>query len=207
MDILTFISAVIASVSWPAAIVIILSVLREPIKALIRSGQNIVFKAAGVEVNISSTLQEAERKVREAELPEIQPAVPHITQRMEFDWLYALAESDPRSAILQAWVLIKYEAHSLATWFRPKQAPQRPGAPLLRKSGLSTIQILDLLRQQDVVPESIVSAAANLDSVRSIVAQSEGIVILPEQAESFVNLALGVVSFLHTRSRKTPEAQ
>jgi len=219
MDALTFISSLVTSVvSWPLAIVVIIYLLREPLKELLRSlknFQNLRLSAPGI--SFDATLREAEQA---AERVEREPVAGRVTGAIKYfgepeeeeegegegeeeeeeeaetttyvseeaDRLYALSTTDPSSAILESWILLERTVYELA---------QKAGIENSREVPYTNATVLlAKLRSLGLVRRSLLDLALNLSKARnSVVHPGPGTVVTPptnEQALSYVTLALQV---------------
>lgn len=125
MDWLTFFSNVVGAVlSWPVAIIVVIWILREPLKEVIRSLENLAIEAGGVRFDMNKRLNEAKQEAEEADVPALGERV--VTDddarfaEKEYGWLYKLAETYPRSAVMEAWVQVETEARALIEMIEPQ---------------------------------------------------------------------------------------
>lgn len=96
MDRLTFIATLFGHLAWPVATIIVILLLRDEIKQLLRLVKKL--KAGPVEA-------EFEREVKElaAAADSNEPPLPPAPVNADQQFLIKLAEVSPRSAILEAW--------------------------------------------------------------------------------------------------------
>lgn len=191
MDRLTFFSnAIDAVLSWPVAIIVAIWILREPLKDLIRSLENLAIEAWGVRFDMSKRLNEAKQEAEEADVPALEERV--VTDddaryaEKEYGWLYKLAETYPRSAVMEAWVQVETEARELAA---------RKDINVGRRA--STFRILDGLTEREIIPRNLVGLARDLAGLRNNVAHETGAVVTMEQAIDYVNLAVRLADHLN----------
>ena len=110
-ELLTFIAAIfgslmglLAACAWPASFVVLVLLLRQPILKAIPNLTHL--KAAGFEFEFVERVQELERRADDAAIPPVDQAPREIVEP-EIARLYALAEVNARSAILEAWLLVE----------------------------------------------------------------------------------------------------
>jgi Sec-independent protein translocase protein TatA len=109
LDLLTFCSNLISSIVWPLIVVIIILILRNPLRELIRDlGRRLrSIKFPGGEAEFSQELAEIKEAADEANLPPlpVSPATSSLLFKIEEDerqWC-RLAELSPRAAVIEAW--------------------------------------------------------------------------------------------------------
>ena len=111
MDALTFISSIIESLSWPAAIVLLVCLLRKPLSALLPNLKRIKYR--GVELDFRDELQKLEGQARTAglQIPE-EPQERGTEPRTSDDSIAEatrLATEFPEPAVGVAWMAIEQE--------------------------------------------------------------------------------------------------
>lgn len=126
------------AVAWPAAVLLVVWWLREPLGELIRGLRRLQYREFGAE--FGRKIQELESKADEAELPGgVEEAGPE-----------RLAAISPRAAVTEAWRQVEVALRQLAQerGFRERQSP-RSIARTLADEGVispSTMGLLDELR-------------------------------------------------------------
>ncbi len=148
MDWLTFASTVIASLAWPAVVVVAAFTLREPAKSLVKLLTKL--KYGDLELSFERKVEKLEQSASDAlppEVPTTSPQKPVLTPEVA-----TLAESSPRAAIIEAWVRVSAAALSALKRKGVALPPGKQHPPLLierslAESGLLTEEQLGLLRQ------------------------------------------------------------
>ena len=110
-DVLTFLSSVVGSISWPVAIVILAFLLRKPLSDLLPYLRRIRY--GDVEFNFGSELQELEGRARTAGLhiPEdlqARDTRPRTAEDIIADAIQ-LVEDFPEPAVGVAWLAVEHE--------------------------------------------------------------------------------------------------
>ncbi|HFD32537.1 MAG TPA: hypothetical protein ENJ28_07550 [Gammaproteobacteria bacterium] len=106
MDWLTFFSSIVNSLAWPVTVVVIIWLLKDNISRIFPFIQK--FKYKDFEIEFSRSIRELSEKS--------ESAIEHPPENLEYlvspskDKLYLLAEVSPRSAILEAWLLVEMAA-------------------------------------------------------------------------------------------------
>lgn len=103
MDALTFIAKLVEVLAWPATVFGVVLLLRRQIQQLVPLIRKV--KAGPVEAEFEREVEKLERTTSPAALPPT--PVPASPRKLE---LFELARSDPRTAILQAWVDVEASA-------------------------------------------------------------------------------------------------
>jgi hypothetical protein len=104
---LEFLSSVIESLAWPAAIAFVVYLLRNQIRALLAGLRSLAY--GGVRAEFGEHVQEAEIAAEGAELPsELTPGSALSTE------LWPEISSAPRAAVIEAWLAVERELEALA---------------------------------------------------------------------------------------------
>jgi len=105
MDWKTFIANIISSTAWPAAFVIVVVILKQPITKILSYLTKVKYK--DVELEFSQAVRELRKETEEA-LPEF------VEKRSEIEIdsaeIIKLAEVAPRAAVIEAWRKVDNEA-------------------------------------------------------------------------------------------------
>lgn len=149
MDILTFISSLIESVAWPAAVVFLVYLLRSPLSRLLPLVTSLKYK--DLELQFGNQL----KRIGDADLPQKdhRKRLPLESQRVN-----RLAELSPRAAVLESWVsvelaalgaarsLMQDEVHNKTLSYQAIRALERSGR--LDQNAVSMLRDLRDLRNQ-----------------------------------------------------------
>ena len=157
MDALTFISSIIESLSWPAAIVLLACLLRKPLSALLPNLKRVKYR--GVELDFRDELQKLEGQAKTAGLQIAQEPQERDTgpRRSEDSIAEAarLATDFPEPAVGVAWIAVEQELTNAVVRMdiSPDIRPSKVAAKnitLLREHGCidaDTGDVLDRMRR------------------------------------------------------------
>lgn len=106
MDWLQFFSSVISSLAWPAAVVALACLMRNPLAKLIPLVRTLKYK--DLQIDIGTQLEAAREQV---DAIRDTPATATEEPPLSFK---ALAQADPRAAILSAWLPVEIELTAIA---------------------------------------------------------------------------------------------
>ena len=109
MDWMTFITKIIDSVAWPAAIVLVIWWLKSHIGQLIPYTKK--FKYGDLEIEFEQQLKELKK---EAEASKLEHATPERDSTEMLEYLSETADVSPRAAIVDAWVGLELTAFNSA---------------------------------------------------------------------------------------------
>ena len=180
MDWLTFIATVIGSLVWPSAVVLLVVVLREPIKALLPLLQRIKYKE--LEMEFGRRVEEVREEVAR-ELPgETVLALPGD----EPSALARIAEISPRSAVLEAWRGVELAA---------LDAARAIGGESFRNKTL-TFQAIRLLEQNESLDRSVTSLLRDLRGLRNEAAHAPDFALTRESALEYAASTSAVARYL-----------
>jgi len=129
MNSLEFIARIIDSLVWPAAILLVLYILRGELPAIARSLKKLRYK--DLELEFEKSAQEVVEKAK-LSLPEAAKNIQLSGQTQDelIDRLVSISEFAPRSAILEAWLVVEAAAVDVAkrkgiSSFRSHPGPMR----------------------------------------------------------------------------------
>lgn len=182
---LEFVSATLGQLVWPALIVVLVLILKEPIRSLMTSPGLRRVKAgpAGIELEIDRTLEEAKRELDQGQLgpppklptPEEQQLAADFSEEMR-----QLAEIQPRAVVMESHTRLEHLLRRLVDVPRDHRG-QRPGFLNLRALGRLAVE-------QGLLTENEASALDELAVVRNAVAHSSDQVISFERALEYAEL-------------------
>ncbi|MDD2369317.1 MAG: hypothetical protein PHQ90_08450 [Sulfuricurvum sp.] len=109
MDWMTFITKIIDSIAWPAAIVLVIWWLKSHIGQLIPFTKK--FKYGDLEIEFEQQLKELKK---EAEASKLEHATPERDSSEMLSYLSETADVSPRAAIVDAWVGLELTAFNSA---------------------------------------------------------------------------------------------
>jgi hypothetical protein len=185
MDWLTFFSTVVASLSWPATVLVVLILIRKELPEISSSLRRIKYK--DIEFEFSEVAKAVENEVKEA-IPGAKdnaqlsghPLV--IEQRR----LESIGDISPRAAILEAWLQVEAAAVKLIQKRRPEAYKSYPG-PMRLRDNLVDGQILNL-RQ--------LTAFENLRKLRNEAVHVPDIEFTKSAVSSYVASAIVMATYL-----------
>jgi len=143
MDNLTFIAEIVKAIAWPAAAIVIAVLFRKQLRALLERIRKGKFGPAEFEFE-----QEVKELAEQAPIPLPAPT-PASTPTV------SLATSNPRAAILEAWLRVESSAQRLA-YYNHVSSPSTPRTTTnilrsLEKSGLLTFEDVALFNDLRVL--------------------------------------------------------
>lgn len=180
MDLLTFMAAIIGHLAWPTAAVILVLILRRPLRQLIPTLRRLRYR--DLELDFGEKLEALERQADQAQLPE--PEVTRLPAPSEREALplaarlETLAIEAPRAAILEAWLSVEREARAAAG-----RLGYDPGGrvPITR--------VLRWLGEQKAVDQRLLAFAHDLRGLRNMAAHAADFSPPPDRAREYVLLA------------------
>ncbi len=180
MDILTFIASIIKSVTWPLASIVIVILFRKQLSLLLKRMRKGKVGPAEFEFE-----QEIKELVEQVPIP-LQPTTPIPT--------VSLATTNPRAAILEAWLNVENSAHHLIS----SQESPFPGTVR------NITYILRSLEKRGILNFEDVTLFNNLRSLRNQAVHDIDFNPSADSAIQFVQLANGLkekLNFAATRQR------
>jgi hypothetical protein len=184
VDWLTFIATVIGSLAWPLAVVLLVIVLRKPIKQLFPHLQRLKYKE--FELEFGKRVEE----VRDEVARELPGETPIALLADESSPLARLAEVSPRSAVLEAWRDVELAALDVA---------RAIGGESFRNKTL-TFQAILLLEQKEAFDRNVISLLRDLRGLRNEAAHAPDFALTKEIALQYVVNASAVAR--HIRKLK-----
>jgi hypothetical protein len=153
---LEFIAAVISSISWPLAIVVVVLLLRHQIRNLIPLLRRIRYGEFEAEFSeeVVEAAEEIEQRVEATPVEEL-PAMPDdVKEELRFrtEGLRTTLQINPDHAVIEGWRLLESEAHRAAIRNDVDRDRGMPGVT----------RILRTLADRERVPEWVVGAASEL---------------------------------------------
>lgn len=152
MDVLSFIAEIVKALAWPVAAVVLITLLRTEIKALLPLLKKL--KAGPVEAEFDREVKEL-KTTAEAQLPAgLQPQT-ISPQRQK---LLQLAEINPRSAVIEAWQGVEFVARRFL---------QAQELSLSERDVQSPVALLRGLNRHEVLTRDEVALFNNLRNLRN----------------------------------------
>lgn len=184
-----FVAAIVNSVAWPAAAVVIAGLLRQEVLGVIRRMQTFEFRGARLTF---ATLPGYKQMVATATQDAESPDAREIAQRevTEFSGAQARAADAPRQAVIEAWGLLEYQLNVAADQFAPDQPHGWPQVA-------STLQVA-----WDMWP-LLYPAVLELRRLRDYTVQSSR-PPSTEDAARYVSLAQDLATAVRTASMSQP---
>lgn len=150
MDLLTFIAKLVESLAWPAVVIAIVFIVRERLPELVTALRRLKYK--DLELEFETSTAAIEKKSEEA-IPTATKVI-EIAGATEEDVrsrLAQIADISPRSAILEAWLLVERAAVDVIQKRGISDLKSMPG-PMrlrdhLRKGGLLTEPLMGLFEE------------------------------------------------------------
>jgi hypothetical protein len=154
-----FIASLVHSLAWPAAVVVIVLVLRRPLAAALQRGVRRL-KAGPIEVEFDEELAEVKQDLAQA--PELRgtPTPPLPGQGLDEE-LARLVDVSPRAAVMEAFVRIEARLGELVDAAGIEQGKARGGTALAR-----------LAHQHGLISSESLRAVEGLSVMRNLAAHS-----------------------------------
>lgn len=156
LDILAFIASLVASLTWPLTVLILVLIFKKPIKNLLSGIKT--FKYGGLDIGFGERVEEV-RIEAEQVLPQA-PSPPT-----------GLADLHPAAAILQSWLDLETDLRAVAQRHGISDSPR-----------LYTITIAEGLRERNIWNEETFNIFAGLRDLRNSVVHTRAGSITPAQA-------------------------
>jgi hypothetical protein len=117
-----FIAAIVNSLAWPVAVVVVAGLLRQELLGVIRRLQSLEFRGAKVTF---TALPHYEKMIaaatKEAGVPAPEVAAVVRREATEFSVIEARASEAPRQAVIDAWGLLEYQLNIASDRIAPDQ--------------------------------------------------------------------------------------
>ena len=197
MDVFTFLSSVVGSIAWPAAIVILAIFLRKPLGGLLPHLRRIRYR--DVEFDFSNELQKLEGTARRAGLRLLEDLQARYTRPRTAEDTIAdairLAEDFPEPAVGVAWLAVEHEL---------MQAVMRLGISADYPPYNAAIKNILLLHEHGYLDISSRSVLERMRRLRNaaVHASRDDTKISTDEAQEFVALAEAVTTKLKGISRQ-----
>jgi hypothetical protein len=187
VGLLEFIAALIGSVAWPLAIVLVVFILRVPLRERVRD-ISAIRGPGGTGVEFDRSIAETNEEV--AEMVEEEPTneLPFLPEDVEErlrntkQMLYEQAQSAPYDAVINAWLLVELETHNAAI---------RNNLDRSRR----VTRTLSTLAARERIPEWVVDTVGELRRLRSEASRGRE-PVSPEAANNYIDTAALVMDRL-----------
>jgi hypothetical protein len=190
---LAFIASLVRSLAWPAAVAVVVLVLRRPIGIALGRGVRRL-RAGPVEVEFDQELAEVREELRRSpELASSELPEPSASLR---DELARLAEVSPRSAVMEASARIEARLVELLE-------SAGIGPPGKRATWVT---LIELARSHGLISDETQAAMAGLRSLRNLAAHSATDEIGADRAYDYLALADAVMYALRAKPGKVSTA-
>ncbi len=182
MDSLTFVAEIVKALAWPVTVLIILVVLRDPLRQLIPLLQRLRY--GGVELDFGQRVQELAAEARQ-QLPASAATGPEIKPLR--DRLDQLAQLSPRATVLEAWLELENAAI---------EATKRHGLNLTSREQRSPILLGDALERAGILDESKQEIYYRLRNLRNAAAHASDFAFDSSSAVEYADTALRLAEYL-----------
>ena len=194
MSVLEFISSVLSSLSWPLALIIIVIVLRRPLRHLLLRLESL--KGPGIEATFQRQLEEAKEEAALAvEGSTEQENRERQTQFDRFD-LMQLAELSPRAAIVEAWLRVESALTQLAVM-----------NGLQPNSRANFLQLLALLGQRGLISPELVRPLKRLRNLRNVAVHEDDFTLSHESVIDYIETSDFIIRSLRDKPMTPDEAR
>ena len=178
MDIFTFISKLVDSLSWPVVLVFIVFLFRKQWKGLLSDYRALRLKFRDLEVTFDKTT-EAVSKSTET----IARAENIIIEDVDVPRLQILARLSPRAAILESW--IEFEELIFTLLKQAGESITRPGGVTGRTVKRSVSEAIRILTEKDILEAQLLELISVLQQLRNRSVHATDDDFSPETAEKF----------------------
>ena len=178
----------ISSCGWPLSIIILGFLLRKPLIGILPSLSKL--KAGNFEFEFSRKIEELEQEAERAQLPEIDEGELSPLQTQATN-LYNLADINPRSAILESWLLVETSLSETAL---------RLGFYDDEKISKSPYYILNKLTSANLISNEIKSIVFKLRDLRNKAVHEIDFDISINQVYDYIRLALRVTRLIRNET-------
>ena len=177
MSILEFLSSIVSSLAWPTAIALVVFVLKEEIRALLKSMRITKLKTMNFEAEFVESLTAAEKEIDRPELKRVlqDEPLPESSQR--------LLDSDPNYAVLDAWKQLEAQIvhKSVSKYDNPRNWAFRR-------------HLYFLLKNNDI-PEEMGSAIEELRNARNKIVHSDDMKLTKSSASRYIDVMADLMAF------------
>ena len=191
MDWLTFISNIIDSIAWPAAIVFLFYFLRNDLPTIAKYVKKLKYKDLEMEFGESLRAVKKETNYAIPDVPE-NIAISGQTQDQIKDNLNSIAELAPRSAILEAWLQVEAAA-----------------VDLVRKKGISNfksspgpMRLRDYLIKGEVLDSRQIAIFEQLRELRNKAVHVADAEFTVESVANYISAALQMAAYLEEKANE-----
>ena len=167
--------------AWPLVVLFCFFAMKKPLLLLIPSTKQLKYK--NFEINFEKGLLSVSKEARKA-LPELR----HDKKA----WLFALAESFPNAAVLDAWEAVNDSAGALLTSMCGHYHADA-GKPYKQKE--------DMLVDNEIIDTKIAKLFSELRQLRNKVAHAKGYAVGTVQARQYIELCYKLIDHLSTLNK------
>jgi hypothetical protein len=160
MDVLTFISNLVDSLSWPLSLAFVVFVLRKHLGKLLTDNRALKLKFKDFEVNFEKTIDAVSKSTEN-----VARAENIAIEEVEVPRLQSLAELSPRAAILESW--IEFEEIIFALLKQSGESLTRPGGVYGRTIKRSVSEAIYILTEQGVLGSQFLELISELQELRN----------------------------------------
>jgi len=185
VDVLTFVSKLAETLAWPAVVLIVVSLLRKEVSALLAIVKKV--KAGPVEAEFEREINEL-KSVADAELPAVERQASATSGQNELE---QLAQINPRAAIIEAWRRLELAARSALSRLGISMNWRDAASPLAHARSLAKNA---LLSQEELVLFN------DLRNLRNMSVHAENFSPTLEAALSYIEVAFRVQQTLRLKS-------
>lgn len=176
LELIKCFAAMAAACAWPLTVVLLVVALKSPLLNLIRDIRR--FRYGKFEAVFGKEVRRLEQRADEAELPSVGRMEEEL-QPERASSLYRLAETSPRAAIIEAWLLVEDALREVAMRLGldvPSRAP--------------AIQVLGMLERRRLAPQKLLSISDELRYLRNIAVHESDFDIGTDKVINYINLSL-----------------
>ena len=183
MDTLTFIAELVKAFAWPGLVIVLVLILRKPIRDLIPLLTRLKYK--DFELEFGREIKQV-REEAAIEFPEEEPLealLGGVDER-----IYKLAQISPRAAVLESWLAVEQEAIQAA--FDEMQQKGHTPAVILPQNAIS------ILRKSERIGSIISAIIRDLRSLRNQAAHAPEFALSSDSALEYALVATRLIKQL-----------
>jgi hypothetical protein len=192
MGVLEFISSILSALAWPIAVILIVVILRRPLRHLLLRLETL--KGPGVEATFERQVEAAKEEVASAVAgsPQVEKREESRQESLEVADLLQLADVSPRSAILETWLRVETAL---------SEAAANLDLPANMRRG--TLLFIETLERQGIISPEVGRALRRLRNLRNVAVHTPDLNLSRESIIDYVETAEFIVRSLRTQSTDT----
>ena len=190
MDWLQFVASLVDSLAWPASVFGAIFLVRKQLLTLFPFLKKLKYK--DFEVEFSEAIRDLAKKSPQALPPPTDLALPYLLPEGTREKLEAIAEFSPRSAILEAWLLVESSAADVIQKRGIAERSRYPGP----------MRVGQNLRKAEVLNSEQVEIFEKLRALRNQAVHVAEAEFETSDVQEYVGLALSLAAYLERKANE-----